>query len=64
MRKREYVAMVLIAIAAVSLVLAGLANMGGSSIMGVGAEGFSRACTNVALITIALGIWFKEPKDA
>ena len=63
MRKREYVAMVLIAIAAVSLALAVMANMGGS-IMGVHAEGFSRACSNVALITIAFGIWFKDPKDA
>ena len=63
MRKREYVAMGLIAIAAISLALAVLANMGGS-VIGVEAEGFSRACSNVALITIALGVWFKEPKDA
>jgi hypothetical protein len=35
------------------------------SIIGVhtGAEGFSRASSNLALIAIALGAWFKSDRD-
>jgi len=35
--------------------------VGGGSIMGVDAEGLSRACTNLALIGIGLSICFKTP---
>jgi hypothetical protein len=34
----------------------------GQSLIGTRAEGFSRASSNLALITIALGVWF-EPRD-
>jgi len=58
MRKREYIAIVLIAVSAAALVLAGVANVS-EPIMGVSAEGFSRLCSNLALIAIAVGVWFK-----
>ena len=58
MRKREYIAMGLIAASAAALVLAGVANTT-EPIMGVAAEGFSRLCSNLALVAIALGVWFK-----
>lgn len=61
MKKREYIAMAAIAVSVLSLILAGLANFG-DPLMGVTAEGFSRLCSNVALITIAGGVWFREPK--
>ncbi len=32
---------------------------GMESMIGVGAEGLSRASSNLALIAIALGVWFK-----
>ena len=35
-----------------------------ASLMGFpGAEGFSRASSNLALISIALGVWFKPDVD-
>jgi len=34
----------------------------GQSLLGTGAEGFSRASSNLALIAIALGVWF-GPRD-
>jgi hypothetical protein len=55
-------AIFLIALAALGFVLAVFANMAGG-IMGVAAEGFSRACSNLALMAIALGIWFKETSE-
>ena len=58
MRKREYIAIVLIAASAAALGLAGVANAS-DPIMGVTSEGFSRLCSNIALIAIALGVWFK-----
>jgi hypothetical protein len=38
---------------------------GKESVMGIhtGAEGFSRASSNLALIAIALGVWFKSVDD-
>ena len=34
-------------------------NLGGMPIIHTGAEGFSRASSNLALIAIALGVWFR-----
>ena len=34
--------------------------VGDTRLMGIYPEGFSRACSNLALIAIALGVWFKE----
>jgi len=62
MQNLHYAAILLIALAALGFVLAVFANMGGN-MMGVTAEGFSRACSNLALLAIALGIWFKGTGD-
>ena len=34
-------------------------NLGGLPALHTGAEGFSRASSNLALIAIALGVWFR-----
>jgi hypothetical protein len=34
-------------------------NLGGAVVVHTGAEGFSRASSNLALIAIALGVWFR-----
>jgi hypothetical protein len=35
----------------------------GQSLIGTGAEGWSRASSNLALIAIALGVWFGPSDD-
>jgi hypothetical protein len=35
----------------------------GQSLIGTGAEGLSRASSNLALIAIALGVWFGSRDD-
>jgi hypothetical protein len=35
----------------------------GQSLIGTGAEGWSRASSNLALIAIALGVWFGSRDD-
>jgi hypothetical protein len=35
----------------------------GQSLIGTGAEGLSRASSNLALIAIALGVWFGPSDD-
>ncbi len=62
LRKREYIARTLIGLSALAFLLAVMGILVGSgSIMGVDAEGLSRACTNLALIGIGLSICFKTP---
>ncbi len=56
------VALGLIILAAVGLLSAIASVFMGSSIMGVSAEQFSRICSNLALIAIALAVWFKKWK--
>ena len=51
---------VLIVLAALSFVFAVIASFTGGSIMTIGAEGFSRASTNLALIAIALSLVFNS----
>ena len=46
--------LVLIALSALGFVFAVVGTLLGRSVMGVASEGFSRACTNLALIAIAL----------
>ena len=54
------VAMILIGLSALGFVLAIIANLVvGGSVVGVSPEGFSRGCSNLALIAIALAVWFK-----
>lgn len=49
----QTLAKVLVALAALAFVLAAVTNFRGG-MMGVSPEGFSRACTNLALLAIAL----------
>ena len=53
------VAMILIGLSVIGFVLAVISNLLAGSVMGVSAEGFSRGCSNLALIAIALAVWFK-----
>ena len=50
----ENVAKGLVALAALSFIGAVLASLMGGALMGFPAESFSRACSNLALISIAL----------
>jgi len=45
------------------LVAAGMVIFGDQSLIGTRAEGFSRASSNLALIAIALGVWFGSRDD-
>lgn len=55
------VAMILIGLSALGFVLAVITILvGRGPVVGVSAEGFSRGCSNLALIAIALAVWFKE----
>jgi len=54
------VALALIILAAVGLISAVISVMMGSTILGITAEEFSRICSNLALIAIALAVWFKK----
>ena len=51
---------VLVGLAGLAFILAVIGSAFTGPIMGVTAEGFSRACTNLALIAIALSLCFKE----
>ena len=53
------VAKLLVVLAALTFVLAVIGAWTGT-IMGIGAEAFSRACTNLALLAIAIVMVFKE----
>ena len=54
------IALALIVLAAVGLISAIISVMMGSTILGITAEEFSRICSNLALIAIALAVWFKK----
>ncbi len=49
-----------VGLAALSFLLAAISVLIGQSIVGIGAESFSRACTNLALIAIALLLAIKK----
>ena len=58
-------AMVLVGLSALGFILAVIsALIVGSPIMGISPEGFSRACTNLALIAIALIVCSKDGAKA
>ena len=63
LRKRQYIARVLIGLSAIAFLLAVLGNLGFISgiLIGTDPEGFSRASTNLALIGIGLSICFNTP---
>ncbi len=52
----------LIALSALAYVLAVIGSLFSFNILGVTPEAFSRACSNLALIAIALGIWHNKRK--
>ena len=54
------VAKVLIGLSALAFVAAVISSLSGVSIIGVTPEGFSRACSNLALIAIALLVAFER----
>lgn len=58
--KSLLLATIAITMSAIAFFLAMVANILQTPIMGVHPEGFSRASTNIALIVIAVGIWFKK----
>jgi hypothetical protein len=60
-RAMQKLSMVLIGLSAVAFLLAIIGAFTGS-IMGISPEGFSRACTNLALIGIGLSVCYKEVK--
>ena len=49
---------ILIGLSGLGFILAVISSFTGP-IAGVTPEGFSRGCSNLALISIALGVWFK-----
>ena len=50
----------LVGLSGLSFVLAAVVNLMDAPIAGVTAEGFSRACSNLALIAIALAVCFGD----
>jgi len=52
----------LIVLSALAYVLAVIGAVFSFNILGVSPEAFSRACSNLALIAIALGIWHSKRK--
>ena len=59
-QKSLFIAALAIMMSALAYVFAMVANIADTTIMGVHPEGFSRASTNIALIVIAVGVWFKK----
>ena len=53
----------LVYLALITFVVAVVGSFTGS-MMGIGAEAFSRACTNLALLAIAISVAFKEEGSA
>jgi len=60
---RNLVLAVIVA-AAIGFVMAVFGSLLGVRVLGVPPEGWSRACTNLAAIAIALGVWFRMPAPA
>ena len=53
------ISIALIILSAIGFILAIISAYAGT-LGGIAPEGFSRGCTNLALISIALGIWLKK----
>ncbi len=58
------IAKLLVVLAAITFVLAVIGGMWTGAIVGIGAEAYSRACTNLALLALALVMVFKEEQSA
>ena len=59
----EKLVSVLIGLAALGFILAVISVFSEGVILGIGAEALSRACTNLALLAIAITIWSKKKND-
>ena len=59
----SYILKVLIALSCLAFIIAVLGSLFNLSFFSTGPEGFSRACSNLALIAIALGVCFKIEKE-
>ncbi len=59
----ENVAKGLVALAALSFIVAVLAGLMGGALIGVPAESISRACSNLALVAIAVMLMGKGPSS-
>ena len=57
------ITMGLVALSALGFAMAVLVNLVTGPIAGVGAEGFSRACTNLALLAIAVTVCFPTNEE-
>ncbi len=57
------IAKLLVLLAAITFVLAIVGAFAGN-IVGIGAEAYSRACTNLALLALAMVMVFKEEQSA
>ncbi len=57
------IAKLLVLLALISFIVAVIGAWTGA-IMGIGAEAFSRACTNLALLALAVVMVFKEEQSA
>ena len=57
------IAKLLVVLAALTFVLAVIAAWTGN-MMGIGAEAYSRACTNLALLALGIVMVFKEERSA
>lgn len=55
--------LVLVGLAALAFILAVLSSLFGFRLVGTSPEGYSRACTNLALLAIGLRMIFKDSMD-
>ena len=55
----QTIIIVLISVAALGFALAVISSFFGGALFNISAEAFSRACSNLALIAIALALWPK-----
>lgn len=60
----RYFTRVLIGLSALSLVLAIILSLTGPEFLGISPEGFSRACSNFALVAIALELAWKAKETS
>ena len=59
----EKIVMLLIGFAALIFIFAVISVFFEGVVLGIGAEAFSHACTNLALIAIAITVWSKKASD-
>ena len=58
----RFFAIYLIGLSIAAFLVAGFLTLTHGEVYGVVPEGFSRASTNISLIAIAIGIWWREIK--